>query len=240
MKNIETYDKVIAINVDVQNDFCPDGALAVADGNAVVEPLNNVNDWARDNDGSVIFTADWHPRETAHFATNGGPWPEHCVRYTAGAAFHNDLRVRDQDTVALKGTGTKDDGYSGWSARLTHDSPLYRSPTDRNDGIFNVQSIVLDAVDLFAETSKRVAMVVGGLATDYCVKATVLDALKRAQEVKERYAARIGVFVLEDAIRAVDVAPGDGARAIEEMKAAGAIFTTADKLLGGQVLDVRA
>lgn len=240
MKNIEAYDKVIAVDVDVQNDFCPGGTLAVADGDAVVEPLNKVNDWVRANNGPVIFTADWHPRETAHFATNGGPWPEHCVRYTAGAAFHNDLRIRDQDTIALKGTGTKDDGYSGWSARLTHDSPLYRSPTDRDDGIFSVQSVVLDAADFYGKTTREVAVVIGGLATDYCIKATVLDALIRAKELKERYAAKIGIFVLEDAIRAVDVTPGDGARAIEEMKAVGAKFTTSEKLLKGQVLKVRA
>lgn len=241
MKNIEVYDQVIAVNVDVQNDFCPGGALAVADGDTVVDPLNKVNDWVRGNNGSVVFTGDWHPRETAHFLAGGGPWPVHCVRYTAGAAFHNELRVGDKDTVALKGTGIYDDGYSGWFAKLTTDSPLYRRGDDLHDlGIESVEDLVIEASGALAKTKRKVAVVIGGLATDYCVKATVLDALKRTREFNENQAARIGVFVLEDAIRAVDVAPGDGARAIEEMKAAGAIFTTAEKLLNGQVLEVRA
>ncbi len=239
MKNVETFDEVIAINVDVQNDFCPGGALAVAEGDMVVEPLNKVNDWVRDQDGKVIFTGDWHPRETAHFANNGGPWPAHCVRYTAGAAFHDDLKVTDNDTVALKGTGTKDDGYSGWFAAFGAESPIYRTYTEKDDGVSSVQAAILEAVWLYKENQRKVAVVIGGLATDYCVKATVLDALKGAKSA-ERYAAKIGIFVLEDAIRAVDVNPGDGDRAVDEMKAAGAVFTTAEELLSGKLFEVTA
>lgn len=234
MENTE-FDKVIAVNVDVQNDFCPGGSLAVTEGNLVVPPLNKVNDWVRANNGNVIFTADWHPRQTAHFAEFGGPWPPHCVRYTTGAAFNKDLLIAADDNIALKGTGKVDDGYSGWYARLTDDSPLYRAEqllvggggwTD--GGITAVGEAVLN------ETARnnRAAVVVGGLATDYCVKATVLDALE-ARTKAEITPEKLGIFVLRDAIRAVNIEPGDGGKALAEMEAAGAIVLTSAEVVNG-------
>lgn len=236
-KNV--YDKVISINVDVQNDFCPGGALAVAEGNLVVPTLNSVNKWVRDNNGAVIFTADWHPKATAHFMEFGGPWPEHCVQYKAGAAFHDDLELVAGDTVALKGTGTTDAGYSGWQASISEESPLYERGDGRYSlGVDRVEQVVERAANVWGNKKQRVALCIGGLATDYCVKETVLDALKRADEVKKSQDVQIGVFVLRDAIRAVEVNVGDGAAAIAEMQAAGAHFVTSDELINNRVIEL--
>lgn len=233
MEQVATYEQIVAINVDVQNDFCPGGALAVNEGDLVVPPLNQVNEFVREQDGDVIFTADWHPRKTAHFIEGGGPWPPHCVRFTAGAAFHNNLVIEPVDTVALKGTGTVDDGYSGWGAEFDEESQLYEEgQLLYGGGGLATETIfaVGQAVENMAR-QRKVAVVIGGLATDYCVKATVMDALNANVD-------NLDVYVLEDAIRAVDVEPGDGDRAITEMKEAGAKFVTSDQLINGQVLEI--
>jgi nicotinamidase/pyrazinamidase len=184
--------------VDVQNDFCPGGALAVAHGDEVVEPLNKLIDEFLDRGEPVFKTRDWHPEKTKHFADYGGTWPVHCVQNTKGAEFHpklvDDMHVR---TIS-KGMGDED-SYSAF---------------DGTDLALQLRRLGVDEVW------------VGGLATDYCVKNTVLDALKEGFRVK----------ALEDAMRAVEVNPGDGERAIEEMRAAGAEIVTA-KDEGGRMKD---
>lgn len=235
MNKLETYQNVFAVNVDIQNDFCPGGSLAVNEGDQVVPIMNRVNKWTRSSGGDVVLTADWHPPETYHFVEYGGPWITHCVRFTIGAAFHEGLQIKADDTVALKGTGNMDDGYSGWFAEFNKDSPLYKSPEEmtlsgrkKADAITTVGEAVL--------ATPNTALVIGGLATDYCVKATVLDAIR---EVKERDAS-IGIFVVRDAIRAVNIQPDDGANAIEEMRAAGAVFVTSNDLVNNKIFKVAA
>lgn len=178
------------IVVDVQNDFCPGGSLAVPEGDAVVPVLNQYLERASAAGIPIVASRDWHPQETAHFAAFGGTWPVHCVQETPGAAFHTGLRLPPETLIASKGMSARDEGYSALEGLL---------PDGRN---------VLDALRKRGVTR----IYAGGLATDYCVRATVLGAL----------AAGFETFLLEDASRAVDVTPGDGERAIAEMLAAGA------------------
>ena len=179
------------IVVDVQNDFCPGGALAVAHGDEVVQPLNGLIDEFLKNDEPVYESRDWHPAQTKHFAAYGGTWPVHCVQNTRGAEFHPELRQDPRIKVVSKGLGDTD-CYSAFD-----ETDLASSL--RGQGVEEVW--------------------VGGLATDYCVKSTVLDALKNGFEVK----------AIENAMRAVDVNPGDGEKAIEEMRTAGAKIVMSDK-----------
>jgi nicotinamidase/pyrazinamidase len=175
--------------IDVQNDFCPGGALAVPRGDEVVEPLNKLIDKFLERGEPVYKTRDWHPPETKHFVAYGGTWPVHCVQNTEGAEFHPALRDDPRIIVVSKGLGDND-GYSAF-----------------------------DGTNLAAELQKQGVeeVVVGGLATDYCVKHTVLDARKHGFKVK----------ALVDAMQAVDLQNGDGERALEEMRAAGAQITSA-------------
>lgn len=172
------------IVVDVQNDFCPGGALEVAQGDEVVPPLNQKIEEFLQRGEPVFKSRDWHPQQTKHFADHGGTWPVHCVQNTKGAEFHPDLLDNIHIRVISKGLGDTD-CYSAF---------------DETDLDLQLQRLGVNEVW------------VGGLATDYCVKNTVLDALRKGYEVK----------ALKDAMRAVDVKQGDGERAIEEMRAAGA------------------
>jgi nicotinamidase/pyrazinamidase len=185
-----TTPKRALIVVDVQNDFCPGGTLAVPHGDEVVEPLNQVIGEFLERGEPVYKSRDWHPPTTKHFADFGGVWPVHCVQNTKGAEFHRALRDDPRITVISKGLGDTD-CYSAFDE------------TDLLDQLHqqNVEEVV-----------------VGGLATDYCVKSTVLDALKHGFKVK----------ALKNAMRAVDVQPGDGERAIEEMRDAGAEILSTD------------
>jgi nicotinamidase/pyrazinamidase len=180
--------------VDVQNDFCPGGSLAVADGDAVVPILNQYMERAAAAGIPIFASRDWHPAQTAHFREFGGRWPPHCVQGTWGAEFHPDLRLPPGTVVVSKGMNPVDEGYSLFEAKL--EDGRVALTTLRDLGVTRVY--------------------VGGLATDYCVRATTLDAL----------AARFDAYLLEDAIRPVDVQPGDGERAVEEMRAAGAVPKT--------------
>ena len=183
--------KQALIVVDVQNDFCPGGTLAVAHGDEVVEPLNKLIDEFLERGDPVYKSRDWHPPTTKHFQSYGGTWPVHCVQNTKGAEFHPALRDDPRIEVISKGLGDKD-CYSAF-----------------------------DETDLAARMrdQKVEEVVVGGLATDYCVKNTVLDAVKHGFKVK----------AVENAMRAVDVEPGDGERAIEEMRSAGAEIVSTGK-----------
>ena len=173
------------IVVDVQNDFCPGGSLAVANGDEVVAPLNELMKEFLDRGETVFKTRDWHPATAKHFAAYGGIWPVHCVRNTPGAEFHPGLFDDPRITIISKGIDESADGYSGF------------------DGT-NLAQILRDQ-----EVNE---VWVGGLATDYCVKHTVLDALQQGFAVK----------ALTDAMRAVNLNPTDGEKAIEEMRNAGA------------------
>ena len=175
--------KQALIVVDVQNDFCPGGTLAVANGDEVVEPLNEQIDEFLQRGDPVYKSRDWHPPTTKHFEAFGGTWPVHCVQNTRGAEFHPALRDDPRITVVSKGLG---------------DTDCYSA--------FDETNLALQLKEQGVEE-----VVVGGLATDYCVKNTVLDAIKHGFKVK----------LLEDATRAVDLQTGDGDRAIEEMRAAG-------------------
>ena len=182
------------VAVDVQNDFAdPSGSLAVAGAEAILPILNEEIAAARAAGAFVAYTLDWHPASTPHFAKDGGTWPVHCVGGTWGAEFHPDL-VADAGPCVRTGTGGED-GYSGFTMRDLHTGATV--PTEL-DGLLRSHGV------------RRV--VVGGLATDYCVKATVLDALALGYET----------HVLVDAVRPVDLAPGDGDRALAEMERAGA------------------
>jgi nicotinamidase/pyrazinamidase len=168
------------IVVDVQNDFCPGGALAVPDGDAVVEVVNRLA-----SDASfVVATRDWHPPDHGSFAAQGGPWPVHCVRDTPGAQIHPGIDIGHIDAVVDKGQERDREGYSGFE-----DTDLERLLRERG----------VETVD------------VAGLALDYCVKATALDARR----------AGFAVIVHRDATRPVEVQEGDGDRAAAELRAAG-------------------
>jgi nicotinamidase/pyrazinamidase len=182
--------------VDVQNDFCPGGALAVAEGQAVVPLLNQYMERAAAAGVPIFASRDWHPAQTAHFREHGGQWPPHCVQGTPGAEFHPDLRLPEGTVVVSKGLNPVDEGYSLFEGKLE----------DGRDALTALRELGVTRVH------------VGGLATDYCVRATTLDAL----------AARFDVFLLEDAIRAVEVQPGDEERAIKAMREAGAVSETLD------------
>src|SRR3989344_1813165 len=193
--------KAALIIVDVQNDFCPGGSLAVPRGDEVVAPLNDMVELFNKNGLPIFATRDWHPKKTKHFKDFGGIWPPHCVQHTFGACFHDGLRFIGAEIIT-KGTGEDEDetSYSGFGGVNYAGQNLEELLKSRN------------VTDLY----------IGGLATDYCVKQTVLDGLKLGFKV----------YLLEDAVRAVNLKPTDGAKAIKEMKKAGAKVITTKKVLG--------
>jgi nicotinamidase/pyrazinamidase len=169
------------IIVDVQNDFCPGGALAVPHGDEVVPAINRLlnHSWF------TVATKDWHPADHSSFEARGGPWPPHCVQGTVGAELHPELDATKIRLVITKGSHPDRDAYSGFQG--TELAKILRGK-----GVNRV--------------------VVCGIATDYCVRATAHDALQEGFEV----------LVLEDAIRGVEVQPGDSQRALDELRQAGA------------------
>ncbi len=179
--------------VDVQNDFLPGGALAVPEGNRVVPVLNAYIASFTRRGLPVVATRDWHPPDHCSFQDQGGPWPVHCVADTAGADFAAGLDLPEDVLIVSKGTASDRDAYSGFQDTGLHET-LQRRKVRR--------------------------LFIGGLATDYCVQATVLDARKLGYEV----------CLLTDAIRAVDLQAGDGERAIARMVAAGASPITVAEL----------
>jgi nicotinamidase/pyrazinamidase len=191
---VAAYDSsTVLIVVDVQNDFAdPNGSLYVSGGETIVPVVNEEMARASNAGAIVVYTQDWHPESTPHFQKDGGIWPVHCVQETWGAAFYPDLEVKGD--VVRKGTGGED-GYSGF--------------TVRDPGSGEEQSTELAGL-LHERGIARVVVV--GLATDYCVKETALDAVRLGFDTTVR----------ADAMRAVDLQPGDGDRALEEMTSAGA------------------
>ena len=192
MSELSFHPRVALVVVDVQNDFAdPGGSLSVAGGERVVAAVNRLVDEAREAGAAVVYTQDWHPPDTPHFEKDGGIWPVHCVAGTWGAEFHPALHV-DGETVR-KGTAGED-GYSGFTMRdpvsgAEHSTGL--AELLRSDGVTSV--------------------VVAGLATDYCVKATALDGTNLG----------FSVTVPRAAVAAVDIEEGDGERALADLAAAG-------------------
>jgi nicotinamidase/pyrazinamidase len=175
---------------DVQNDFCSGGSLAVPGGDQVVPVLNRYGELFRERELPVYASRDWHPANSSHFKEAGGVWPVHCVQGTDGARFHPDLRLPDDTLIISKGMDPTQDGFSSFEAVTENGDDFLASLRGR--GIRHLY--------------------IGGLATDYCVKNTVLDALRR----------ELSVTLLIDAVRGVDLAPGDAETAIRQMVEAGA------------------
>lgn len=173
--------------VDVQHDFCPGGALPAQEGDQVVPVLNDYARMFADAGHPVYASRDWHPEHSAHFQERGGPWPPHCIQGTEGAEFHRDLELPESAEVLTKGDDPEEDeGYSAFEGK-TDDGKLLADELRRQD-----------VDELF----------IGGLATDYCVRASAIDAVKNG----------FRTHLLLDAVRGVDVNPGDSERAIEELK----------------------
>jgi nicotinamidase/pyrazinamidase len=191
---VTRYDPTTAlIVVDVQNDFAdPEGSLSVRDGAAVVPFINAQIDDVLAAGGRVFYTQDWHPPSTPHFEKDGGIWPVHCVAGSWGAQLHPELVLKGP--VVRKGSNGED-GYSGFSMR-DHDSGR-TMPTE-------LQGLL--------QSAAVGRLCIAGLATDYCVLATGLDARGHGYPTT----------LLTAGVRAVDLAPGDGDRAIAELLQAGA------------------
>jgi nicotinamidase/pyrazinamidase len=191
--------------VDCQNDFCSGGALAVPDGDAVITVANKIS---KDYD-VVVLTQDWHPKDHGSFASNhkghklyeqidlnGLPqtlWPVHCVQDTKGSEFHPKLKLPKGARIIQKGTDKKVDSYSGF----------FDNGGKHATGLDKLLS-ELDVKEIY----------VMGLATDYCVKFTVLDAIKLGYRT----------HLIKDGCRGVNIKPGDSDKFIEEMQRAGAII----------------
>jgi len=173
------------IIVDVQKDFCPGGALPVPEGDQVIPVLNNYIKRFMKAGAKIYATRDWHPSNHKSFKSTGGMWPPHCIQGSDGAEFHSDLTLTSETTVISKATEPSVTGYSGF-----------------------------EQTELEKELRKRGVkrIFVGGLATDYCVKSTVIDALRLGFET----------ILLVDATRGVNVKPDDSQKAIEEMVRKGA------------------
>lgn len=179
--------------VDVQRDFLPGGALGVPRGEEVVPILNRYIRLFAAHGLPIVLSRDWHPADHCSFQAQGGPWPAHCIAGSPGADFASDLAVPDQAIVISKAVTADEEAYSAF----------------QHTGL----GAQLQALG-------RQRLHVGGLATDYCVRASVIDALQQG----------FAVLLLRDAIRAVNLHPGDGAAAERAMIAAGAIDITFDKL----------
>jgi nicotinamidase/pyrazinamidase len=205
------------ILVDIQNDFCPGGALAVSEGDRIVPIVNRL----MPRYDLVVATQDWHPAEHGSFASNnpgrkpgelhelGGlpqvMWPDHCVQGTPGAEFHPQLDTRRVEAVFRKGTDKAVDSYSGF----------YDNAQRRSTGLLG-----------YMKEKGVTEVAVVGLATDYCVKFTALDAAR----------AGFATTLIEDAARGVNLSPGDVEKAVTEMKAAGVRVVKSDVVLAGATI----
>jgi nicotinamidase/pyrazinamidase len=153
-------NKVLTV-VDVQNDFCPGGALGISGGDEIIPVINSYVDMFVQNSFPVVFTRDWHPADTKHFKEQGGNWPEHCIKNTEGAEFHRLLKIPENALVLSKGTDPRTDGYSAFEGSF-RDGTIFEEYLTKN----SIREIFI-----------------AGLATDYCVKETSLLALKKGFDV---------------------------------------------------------
>lgn len=178
--------------VDLQNDFCPGGSLAVPDGDATIGIVNQWITRFANNDSPIAFTQDFHPANHCSFDAQGGPWPPHCVQETVGAQIHPEVTTPPQAEYFFKGTDPHADAYSGFEG---------------------TSAAGLDLATWLRQ--QRVdTLYVAGLATDYCVRATVLDACRLG----------FSVLLISRGIRGVEREAGDSDRAIDDMLAAGAVL----------------
>ena len=191
-------ERAALLVVDLQNDFCPGGSLAVPGGDAVVPVVNRYLDILGQRGVPVFASRDWHPAVTGHFRAYGGPWPPHCIQGTDGARFHRALRLPAEAVVVSKGMDPARDDYSAFNAVTAAGRPF--DDCLRELGVTR--------------------LLVCGLATDYCVRQSSLDAL----------AAGYGVTVLLDAVKGVDLSPGDSERALQEIVAAGGACAEIDEI----------
>lgn len=193
--------KCALIVVDLQRDFCPGGALPVRQGDKIVQPINALVQKFEDQHLPVVFTRDWHPRDHCSFRSQGGVWPPHAVKDSPGAQFHPSLYVPRSATVISKASRKNVEAYSGFEG------------TDLASRLKT-----MDVSDLY----------VAGLATDYCVKNTVIDGIKRG----------FGVSLVKDCVKGVNLKRTDSASAYRQMLSRGARTTTSQQLLksmGGRV-----
>jgi nicotinamidase/pyrazinamidase len=184
--------------VDVQNDFCPGGALGIHGGHKIIPILNKCIKSFEQEHLPIIVTRDCHPKVTKHFEQFGGVWPEHCVKGSPGAMFHPDLELPKDAMVMSKGMDPEKDSYSAFHA------------------IDSSGMALENILELFGVTQ----IYIGGLATDYCVKYSALDALKDGLEV----------LILTDAIAGVNLHPEDSSLALQEMVSLGAKETNSEEL----------
>lgn len=185
------------IIVDVQNDFCPGGALSVPEGDKIIPVLNRYIRECLAAKIPIIVTRDWHPAKTRHFKKFGGLWPRHCVEYSKGARFHSKLKVPKNVIIVSKGMDPKRDSYSAFDALSEEGVSLFSLLR-----ILRIQSILI-----------------GGLATDYCIKFSALDALKKGFRVQ----------VLTDAVKGVNLKPDDSKNAMALILSKGAKALTFKK-----------
>ncbi len=191
--------KSALVIVDLQNDFLPGGALAIPQGDAILPKVNAYTEAFRKRGLPIIATRDWHPPETTHFQVKGGVWPIHCVQGTPGAEFHPDLALPEGTIIVSKGMGADEDAYSAFQARDEHGRTL---------------------PELLRAMGVR-HLYIGGLALDYCVKFTGLDAAREG----------FGCTVLLDATRAVNLQVHDAELALEELVRAGADIAVFERLI---------
>jgi len=181
--------------IDIQLDFMPYGSLAVKDGDKIIPVINKLVKLFSANEDMIFFSRDWHPEKHCSFSENGGTWPEHCIRGTRGARFHPDVQIPETSKIISKATTESKVAYSAFE-----DTELAEE-LEKN----NINTLY-----------------VCGLATDVCVRSTVLDGLKLG----------LTVIVVSDAVKAVELEPGDGDRAIHEMNAAGAEIVESSMVIG--------
>lgn len=184
--------KSALVIVDLQNDFCPGGTLGVAGGDEIIPAINQAIDHFASRGMPVIASRDWHPEKTSHFVNFGGLWPPHCIQGSTGASFHPMLRLPPEAIIISKGTDPAHDDYSAFHAK------------DREG------RTLADILSLHGIANIHVC----GLATDYCVKETVLEGKRRGFDIT----------VFADAIKGVDLSSGASEKAIHEMIQAGAAF----------------
>jgi nicotinamidase/pyrazinamidase len=182
--------------VDVQNDFCPGGALAVPEGDKVIPPINRYIGFFSKEGMPVVASRDWHPAQSKHFESYGGRWPEHCIQATDGAGFPSGLKLNGTAIVVSKGTDPSKDGYS----------------------VFEAEDSTHEKFDNILRKLRVERLCITGLATEYCVKATVMDALKNGFKVS----------LLVDAIKGIDQQAVNAA--MDTMVRAGAKKTTLAEL----------
>jgi nicotinamidase/pyrazinamidase len=188
-----SWKKALLI-VDVQNDFCPGGTLAVPRGDAVVPVLNKYIRAFQELGCPIYASRDWHPTDTRHFKRFGGLWPSHCLQNTRGAAFHPGLKLPEDVVVISKGMDPDAESYSAFLG-------------------FDDQGTAFSSV---LERHGVKAVFIGGLATDYCVKASCLDAVRHGYKA----------YLLKDAVQGVNINPDDSAKAVDAMVGAGVGFVT--------------